>query len=45
LKSVKVSKQAVDDYLVKHPVMKAKIMEKASRNYTSPFLAYKTLKK
>lgn len=44
LNVVKVSKREVDEFLVKNPSVKAKIMETASKNYTSPFLAYKNLK-
>jgi putative RecB family exonuclease len=44
LNVIKVSKQGVDEFLVRNPVVKAKIMEKASKNYTSPFLAHKNLK-
>ncbi len=45
LKMVSMSKKQVDDYLMKHPIHKAKIMEASRKNYTSPFLAYKTIKK
>jgi len=45
LKSVKVGKKFVDEYIREHPEVRPKIMETAQKNYTSPFLAYKTIKK
>jgi len=44
LEVVKVSKGKVDDFMTKHPAAKLKIMDTASKNYTSPFLAHKNLK-
>ena len=41
---VKVSKSKVDEFMIKHPAAKVKIMDTASKNYTSPFLAHKNLK-
>jgi len=44
LNAVKITKRQVDEFLVRNPAAKIKIMETASKNYTSPFLAYKNLK-
>ena len=44
LSTVKVTKSKVDDFMIKSPASKIKIMETASKNYTSPFLAHKNLK-
>jgi hypothetical protein len=44
LKMVSMSKKGVDAYLEKHPKGKDEIIEKSTKNYTSPFLAYKTVK-
>lgn len=44
LKSVKVGKKFVDEYIREHPEVRPKIMETAQKNYTSPFLAYRTIK-
>lgn len=44
LNMVSISKKKLDDYLVKNPVNKSKIMEKSIRRYTSPFLSYKNEK-
>jgi len=41
---VSVSKKAVDERLNKYPAGKAILDAKATKNYTSPFVAYKTLK-
>ena len=41
---IKVSKGKADEFLLKNPAAKIKIMETASKNYTSPFLAHKNLK-
>jgi hypothetical protein len=45
LKSVKVGKKLIDEYIREHPEVRPKIMETAQKNYTSPFLAYRTIKK
>jgi hypothetical protein len=45
LKMVSLSKKDVDNYLIKNPVHKARITTESKKNYTSPFLAYKTIKK
>ena len=44
LSTVKVTKSKVDGFMTKSPAAKIKIMETASKNYTSPFLAHKNLK-
>ena len=44
LNAVKITKREVDEFLVKNPATKPKIMETATKNYTSPFLAHKNLK-
>jgi len=44
LNTVKISKRVVDEFLIKHPAAKVKIMETAEKSYTSPFLAYKNVK-
>lgn len=44
LKSIRISNKAVNDYLVKNPSAKIKIMDGIEKGYTSPFLAYKKLK-
>ena len=41
---IKVSKGKADEFLLKNPAAKIKIMETATKNYTSPFLAHKNLK-
>ena len=33
------------EYIREHPELRSKIMEMAQKNYTSPFLAYRTIKK
>jgi len=43
LEMISVSKRDVDNYMVKNPAAKAKIMETVKKGYTSPFLSYKTL--
>ena len=45
VKMVKVGKKFVDEYIREHPESRSKIMETAQKNYTSPFLAYRTIKK
>ena len=44
LNVVKITKRGVDEFLVKNPTAKSEIIRTATKNYTSPFLAYKTLK-
>jgi len=44
LNAIKISKQDVDEFLIKHPSAKPGIMDSAEKSYTSPFLAYKNLK-
>ena len=44
LNVIKVSKGKADEFLLRNPAAKIKIMETASKNYTSPFLAHKNLK-
>jgi len=41
---IKVSKGKADEFLLRNPAAKIKIMETATKNYTSPFLAHKNLK-
>jgi len=43
LSMVSVSKKELDEYLTKNPVRKEQIMTTAKKNYTSPFLSYKTV--
>ena len=38
---VSISKKELDNYLIKNPINKHKIMETAKRSYTMPFLSYK----
>jgi len=45
LSIVSVSKKSVDELLMKYPAGKSKIVNTAKKNYTSPFLAYKAIKK
>jgi len=45
LNVVSVSKKAVDNALMKYPAGKAKVINSAKKRYTSPFLAYKAIKK
>lgn len=44
LNAVKISKHVVDEFLIKNPSAKIKIMETAEKKYTAPFLAYKNFK-
>jgi len=44
LKMITVGKKHLDEYLREHPDLKPKIMETSTKAYTSPFLAYRTLK-
>jgi len=45
LKMVTVGKKFVDEYLRAHPEVRPLVMETARKNFTLPFLAYRTLKK
>lgn len=45
LKMVTVGKKSVDEYVRMHPEIRPLVMETAQKNFTSPFLAYRTLKK
>jgi RecB family exonuclease len=45
LKMVTVGKKYVDEYLRMHPEVRPLVMETAQKSFTSPFLAYRTLKK
>ncbi|RLI66487.1 MAG: hypothetical protein DRO67_01015 [Candidatus Asgardarchaeum californiense] len=45
IKMVTVRKKFVDEYLRAHPEVRPLVMETARKNFTSPFLAYRTLKK
>lgn len=42
---IRVSKKAVDDKLLKYPAGKSKVANTSKKNYTSPFVAYKAIKK
>lgn len=44
-KMISVGKKFVDEYLRDHPEVKPQVMETSQKNFTSPFLAYKTIKK
>lgn len=45
LKMVNIGKKHVDEYMRAHPEVRPYIMETAQKNFTAPFLAYKTIKK
>jgi len=45
LDMISVSKRDLDEYLTKNPVNKEKISATSRKNYTSAFLAYKTINK
>jgi hypothetical protein len=45
LNMVYVGKGNADKYLAKHPKLREKIMDTAKKNYTSPFLSYKSIDK
>jgi len=45
IKMVNVGKKHVDEYMREHPEVRPLIMEMARKNFTSPFLAYRTIKK
>ena len=42
---ISVSKRDLDNYLIKNSTNKEKILATAHKNYTSPFLSYKTIRK
>jgi len=44
LRMAKVSKKQMDEYLRSNPDVRPKVMETARKNFTSPFLAYKTIR-
>jgi len=44
LNMVSMGKKSVDEYMREHPEIKPIIMSTAQKGYTSPFLAYKTIK-
>lgn len=44
-KMVSVGKRSVDEYLREHPELRIRIVETSQKNYTSPFLAYRTIRK
>lgn len=43
LKMVTVSKRSFDEYVEDNPIDKSKIVETATKNYTNPFLAVRTI--
>lgn len=43
VKVISVSKKEVDEYMIKHPAVKNRIMETAKKSFTAPFLSYKSL--
>ncbi len=45
LEVIRVSKKSVDDKLMKYPAGKSKVVNSSKKNYTSPFVAYKAIKK
>jgi hypothetical protein len=44
LNMISVGKKQIDEYMREHPEIKPMITSSAQKNYTSPFLAYKTIK-
>jgi hypothetical protein len=44
LEMITISKKDVDEYLIRHPAGKSKIMEKAKISYTSPFISSKNVR-
>jgi len=44
LKMITLTKKNVDEYLRDHPETRPLIMETSQKNFTSPFLAYRTIK-
>ena len=44
LNMINVGKKSLDEYLRDHPDIKPRVMETATKAYTTPFLAYRTLK-
>jgi RecB family exonuclease len=45
LNMISVGKKQIDEYMREHPEIKPMITASAQKNYTLPFLAYKTIKK